>query len=192
MSLLLHVAVLWFLVGIESLEYGPLISTHGTKGVPLVLTARLVAEDSPAPEIAPALNETPATAEFSEETDLKSETVNASSQNSQISSPQYYFASGQLTRLPSPLTDVDLNEESIDAIAVKGVVELTIWVEVDGTVANVSSFVENENARQFANRIADRFLRTRFSPGEIDGKTVRSELKITVVSEPIASPASNS
>lgn len=110
--------------------------------------------------------------------------------NDVVQTRETYLPSGRLTRLPSPVNEIDLNIAEIDAAAMAGVIELTVLVKADGTVAHVSTFVQDDKARQFADLIASRFLSARFFPGEIDGKAVNSEFKVTVVSEPIpTSPA---
>lgn len=98
-------------------------------------------------------------------------------------SAQDYVSAGRLTKLPSPLTEIDLNVAEISELAYAGQTSLTILINADGTVADVISGVEAENARNFAQRVAARFRSARFMPGEIDGMAVRSQLQITVVSE---------
>lgn len=103
-----------------------------------------------------------------------------------------YSPSGRLTRMPSPVIDIDLNVAEIDAAAMAVVIELTVLVKSDGTVADVSTFMQDDKARHFADLIASRFLSARFSPGEIDGKAVNAEFKVTVISEPVATPSADS
>lgn len=99
--------------------------------------------------------------------------------------PDSGFAkAGTLTRRPLPVDDVDLDVRAIDEVAITTTIELTVLVDVDGTVAGVSTAVDDPTAKIFAERVAERFLKVRFRPGEIDGKSVRSEWRITVVSEP--------
>lgn len=103
-----------------------------------------------------------------------------------------YLPPGRLTRMPSPINEIDLNIAELDAEATEVVIELTVLVKADGTVADVSTFVEDDKARHFVDLIASRFLRARFSPGEIDGKAVNSEFKVIVVSEPVTTLAEHS
>lgn len=102
-----------------------------------------------------------------------------------------YSPSGRLTRMPSPVTNIDLNIAEIDAAAMTATIELTVLVRADGTVADVSTFVQDDKARHFADLIASRFLSARFSPGEIDGKAVNAEFKAIVISEPISNPSAD-
>jgi hypothetical protein len=97
--------------------------------------------------------------------------------------PSGYLSAGRLTRAPRPVTDIDLNDPALNNLAFTGELELTLLIDVDGTVANVVIPVQSGSGENFANHIAERFRHARFSPGEIDGKRVRSEMKIKVVSE---------
>lgn len=73
-------------------------------------------------------------------------------------------------------------------MAVTGNITLTVFINADGTVADVISSIETENAREFADRVAARFKGARFSPGEINRKAVKSKLHITVVGEELDTP----
>ena len=94
-----------------------------------------------------------------------------------------YFSAGQLTRQPYPLGDIDLSDAAIDEVATEGAVELTILVDEYGVVIDVRMSAEGNAAREFLDRISLRFQGVRFSPGEIDGRAVKSELKVVIVSE---------
>ena len=99
--------------------------------------------------------------------------VNATSQN--------YVPTGLLTRLPRPVTHIDLNTAAINEVAIAGEIKLTILINVNGAVDEVIASAEDENTREFADRVAERFKYARFMPGEINGKAVKSELRISVV-----------
>ncbi len=94
-----------------------------------------------------------------------------------------YLDTGRLTRLPAPATEVDLNIAELQAMSLTGFVKLTILIEANGTVSHVLSSAENDDLRDFAQQVAEIFKRARFIPGEVNGKPVRSQLDITVVSE---------
>lgn len=96
---------------------------------------------------------------------------------------QDYLHSGQLTRLPVPAEEINLNVPEIEESPVIGLVDLTILIEANGDVSHVISFPQNDGLRRFAQQVADIFQRARFTPGEINGQPVRSQLQITVVSE---------
>ncbi len=99
---------------------------------------------------------------------------------------QEYVMAGRLTRLPVPMTDIDLNVVGINDSDVIGKVELTVLINSDGTVADVVPVVEMESASAFAERVAQRFRIARFMPGEVNGKAVNAQVRITVVSESFA------
>ncbi len=94
-----------------------------------------------------------------------------------------YLTAGRLTRLPVPVADIDLNVAGINDIADVGKIEMTILVNEIGIVVDVIPAIELDSAHAFAERIAQRFKDARFIPGEINGKVVKSQLHITVVSE---------
>lgn len=97
-----------------------------------------------------------------------------------------YVMPGRLTRLPEPVSDIDLNVPGINDMEVQGSVALTVLVDRDGKVARVIPVIEVESDRVFAERVAQRFLAARFKPGQINGKAVNVQLQITVGSESFA------
>lgn len=97
---------------------------------------------------------------------------------------QDYLSTGQLTRLPTPLANIDLNVAEISDLAFIGETQITLLIDEKGVVTDVRSATETEDARRFIERVAERFRNAQFRPGEINGKAVKSRLKIAVVSEP--------
>ena len=95
----------------------------------------------------------------------------------------YYFQAGRLTRLPAPVSDIDLDVPDIHDMAFTGVTELTILIDERGTVIDVLTSMEPEGIPLFVDLVIARFKNARFIPGEINGKAVKSQLQITVVSE---------
>lgn len=93
-----------------------------------------------------------------------------------------YIPSGLLSRLPSPLSEIDLEALAFEH-QVAGQLDLTLLIDANGTVADVVSFANDEQLRDFSERVAAHFKSARFTPGEINGIAVKSQLKITVVSE---------
>ena len=190
LSLMIHVAGLWLLSGIGSVEYGKAGEARAAGQDSPVMTVAFVANEAPVlSKISPKI-ETESLATVEEMRAITQQDIESSKQSSISDSRRDYFPPGRLTRLPFPLTDIDLNVSEIDDVAFEGVIELTLWVEADGTVAHVETTSDHDGARQYADRVAARFERALFSPGEIDGKAVRSKVQITVVSEPLAPPAS--
>jgi hypothetical protein len=97
-----------------------------------------------------------------------------------------YMPAGLLTRLPAPLADIDLDAPVIENTAVTGKIDLTVLIDATGTVSDVIASVETENLRAFSERVAERFKSARFTPGEINGNPVKSQLRISVVSETLS------
>ncbi|MGV3741388.1 MAG: hypothetical protein ACO1NO_03650, partial [Burkholderiaceae bacterium] len=100
-----------------------------------------------------------------------------------------YLPIGRLTRLPMLIGEIDLNVPDISAVAIGRELILTIMINTDGTVAAVESTDESEDARVFAQRVAERFKHARFVPGEIDGIAVKSQLRIVVVGKTLPEEA---
>lgn len=183
-SLALHLACLWIFWREDFAPYGTIRTLPGKGATSSGLTIRIVASNknqNPAVPVQPGkeepmeMHDSAANIKKSGE-QAKPLTDNALSGN--------YFPAGSLTRLPEPITDIDLNTTAIDEVAVAGKAELTLLIDSDGTVADVLEAVEGEDASVFSGLIAQRFRNARFTPGEINGKAVKAALKITVISEP--------
>jgi hypothetical protein len=127
--------------------------------------------DTPAAKIAPVPS--------SQKNEVKKEEFPVSE------SHQDYVTTGKLTRLPTPIAEIDLDVDEVKEVAVAGSVRLRILINADGTVAEVLSADDDESLRAFSERVAGIFKRTRFTPGEIDGRAVKAQLEINVVSENI-------
>jgi hypothetical protein len=100
-----------------------------------------------------------------------------------LESAEEYALSGRLTSLPTPLADIDLNTSSINSGSFAGKTELTLLIGANGIVDEVITASEPEEARAFLEQVAVRFKNTRFKPGEIDGRAVKSRLQVTIISE---------
>jgi hypothetical protein len=98
-----------------------------------------------------------------------------------------YLPAGQLTRLPAPISDIDLNVADINAIEFSGTAELNLMIDADGTVAHIVLPDSAEVDRTFSERVAERLRQAHFLPGEIDGKAVKSQVRIVVVSKRLPS-----
>lgn len=94
-----------------------------------------------------------------------------------------YATPGRLTKLAAPLSDIDLNVPDISASGFRGEANLTLLIDTDGSVADVIGGEGLPGQDDFARHVAARFRSALFMPGEIDGKPVKSQLPITVVSE---------
>ncbi|MBC3870493.1 energy transducer TonB [Undibacterium oligocarboniphilum] len=183
-SLALHLTCLWIFWRGDFAPYGTVKTLPGKVTAPSGLTIRIVASSknqNPAIPV-PSKEEVPAETHDSS-VNIKNSNEQAKLQTENVLS-ENYFPAGSLTRLPEPVTDIDLNIPAIDEVAVAGKTELTLLIDSDGTVVNVLESGENEDEWAFSRLIAQHFRNARFIPGEINGKAVKSALKITVISEP--------
>lgn len=181
-SFCLHALVLWLADAGTATEYGFIPGHTG-----ITLTANIaIAERAPARmEPATVRKDGVDAAHAPREIAPTSQTPAAEATKEAPEIPAY-LVPGRLTRQPVLLTEVDLNEDGIDDVAVSGQVELSIFIDSTGLVADVLYLPGNEELLLFAERVAERFRRARFLPGELDGKAVKSQLRVVVVSEPRA------
>lgn len=185
-SLGIHCALFW-LIGQEVMEHGVARGMKSMMPERPMLTARLVVDEkSVTPMPVHALAGTnPAAAPVSPVEIKKIRNSSLAERVPETASPNTgnYSAVGRLTRLPEPVVDIDLNVAGINDIADAGKIEMTILVNEAGIVIDVIPVIGSESARAFVERVAQRFKSTRFTPGEINGKAVKSQVRITVVSE---------
>lgn len=186
-SLALHLAVLW-LFRQPLFEYG---TAQGTTSRDFALAVTLVtdaAANTAATHRETAAAEPAQPAEDMSAIPARSPRTPALPDTPAAGAGMDYLTAGQLTRLPAPLEDIDLDVPEISALAFAGKAALTILIDVDGTVAGVLAETGSPQESEFADLVAAIFRKTRFTPGQIDGKPVRSKLQVTVVSEPAAAP----
>ncbi|GAB3549351.1 hypothetical protein GCM10027343_30940 [Noviherbaspirillum agri] len=188
-SLALHAALFSWFGHISPFEHG---GTSRDRKTPLTVSVSLLPSDMatterPLPadtvfsESAPSTEESPASpAAVESPSPPATQDVTASND---------YLASGKLTQQPSPLAPIDLNVADVSGIAFSGTVDLTILIDVDGTVVDVIPSTDAEEAREFTERVVERFKSARFRPGEINGRPVQSQVRVTVVSEELPSSA---
>lgn len=184
-SLCMHLAVSWLLLRPGSFEHG--VAQGGWDRVPALTVSLLAAdnrqvtaesvgrstEQTYSDDSPPAPKPSPALMPMNSLEVLKSHTA------------QDYVSvsTGRLTRLPSPLGDIDLDVAEISGLGYAGQARLTILINADGSVVDVLGESDAGDAHEFVKRVAARFRSTRFMPGEIDGVAVNSQMQITVVSE---------
>lgn len=185
-SLCLHFALVSLFWQKGSAEYGVVHEKVGASSTSVVLFARVVPEENPSARTisrqVPVVTDLQVTPESPMEIKTTSRLAKPKFNPEAVSDLEYVIA-GHLTRLPVPITDIDLNEAGINDSDVTGMVELTVLVDRYGTVVDVIPVVEMESTRAFAERVAQRFRIARFEPGEINGKAVNAQLRIIVVSE---------
>lgn len=185
-SLCLHVAVFSLFSHTRPFEHG---TASRTQSAPFTVSVSLIAGGSPSgirlheqqlsPDATPKANRL--------EEQPSEPIVNTTPAMQEIFPSDEYFSSGSLTHLPNPTAPIDLNVDEVSEVPFSGSVELTILIDVDGTVVDVVPTTDAENAADFIERVAARFKEARFTPGEINGRPVRSQFRITVVSEALPS-----
>lgn len=99
------------------------------------------------------------------------------------STNQDFVTVDSLTRMPVPVTNIDLDVAEIRDLAAASAVSLAILIDADGSVIDVINMHTEPSSKLFAEKVAEVFRRARFVPGEINGKAVKARLEINVVSE---------
>jgi hypothetical protein len=95
-----------------------------------------------------------------------------------IPAPTYY-TTDQLTKPPRPTTQPKLDVSREVARSVSGRVTLKLWIDELGNVYSVE--VESSNLpKTVSGTVAAAFGKLRFVPGEIDGRRVRTLMRIEV------------
>lgn len=100
-----------------------------------------------------------------------------------------YMPAERLTRQPMLLDEIDLSAPSLQEGAIEGEIDLVILIESSGLVSEVIAGTPGTEAVMYVEMLRDRFRKARFLPGEIDGRAVRSALKIIVITERATRPA---
>lgn len=95
----------------------------------------------------------------------------------------HYYGPREVSERAMPAQDIDLEPPELLGIPGQGKLILLLWINESGGVDRVeteSSQVDNAIEKV----IADQFRRARFSPANLDGKPVKSRMKIEVVVRP--------
>lgn len=205
LALLLHWAALWVILSNTTAKEGKAYETSGLQRNSQVLQLSILPEKNDRPAVLPASSSAddsstsiqtaiqalsepltsiaPVDKRAVAEAFTQQTVDSAMEAGSRAAALQEYVLAGQLTRLPVPATEIDLNVPEIQERLINGSVNLTILIDATGIVSDVFPAVENDDLRYFAQQVANIFKLARFRPGEIDGRPVRSQLQITVVSE---------
>jgi hypothetical protein len=88
-----------------------------------------------------------------------------------------------LSRKPILIGEPDLAGLDFGGGASEGEIDLLILVGVSGFVEDVSITASTVRQSLYAERVAERFRNVRFLPGMLNGKLVKSSIRITVVAE---------
>ncbi len=90
-----------------------------------------------------------------------------------------YYASSQLTKRPTPLNEVALDDPAIVPVIASGKMVMTLWISAQGEVEN-AAVEESELPGLFTRPAIEAFKRLRFRPGELNGRSVGTIMKIEV------------
>lgn len=104
--------------------------------------------------------------------------------NDRLQAPEFkYWPVGLLTKLPRPLDEIDLNAPEITSSAQTSKIHLMLSLSAAGLVEGVEvvSGVDELQSSAWLEQVVRRFRRARFSPGELGGKAVPSEVPVTVI-----------
>ncbi|MCC6211432.1 MAG: energy transducer TonB [Burkholderiales bacterium] len=99
-----------------------------------------------------------------------------------VPAPVFYSAD-QLTRRPEPTAQPDLHVPRKIARLVVGAVSLRLWIDEFGNVVSVEVTKSNVPAT-VSDLAVEAFRGTRFKPGEIEGRSVRSRIDVDVIYDP--------
>jgi hypothetical protein len=183
-SVCLHLALLWLLRDHTPVEHGMAPGRHA-QGMRQALAVRIAGADGrqaarEAPDASAVIPQRPAAS-----TAAKAIPDSLPRDEASPGTPEYW-PQGRLTRRAAPLGEIRLDLADGGDFAFRGALELTLHIDANGVVTDIVSPAETEDARRFADYVASRFRSARFSPGEIDGRPVPSQLRIVVVNEDIA------
>ncbi|MGN6701805.1 MAG: hypothetical protein ACTHKB_02435 [Burkholderiaceae bacterium] len=205
LSLVLHGGLAWLI-----LAAGPSVEHGAAGGLPQTVRVRILAPEAASAtadssdSLRPghAVPETLAPRSAAEEVNQSrpanrnaeiARAPDADASNAGAPLHSVYFDQGRLTRLPSPLGEVTLDDDAITAVPVSATVQITLFVNADGAVADATARIDGASEGEvetFVARVLARLRDTRFHPGEIDGAPVPARLDIVVIGRPLAQPAS--
>jgi len=95
----------------------------------------------------------------------------------------HYYGPREVSERARPAQDIDLEPPELLGVPGQGKLILLLWINESGSVDRVeteSSQVDNAIEKV----IAEQFRRARFAPANLDGRSVKSRMKIEVVVRP--------
>lgn len=98
-----------------------------------------------------------------------------------------YHPAERLTKHPQPTVAVDLEGPELRPVVASGRMVLRVWIDDDGGVAD-AEVETSELPPAFARVAIAAFRQTRFIPGELDGRPVRSFVRLEIGYEDNRSP----
>jgi outer membrane biosynthesis protein TonB len=97
----------------------------------------------------------------------------------------YYYSPIEVSARASPAQEIDLEPPELRAIPGQGKLILVLWINEAGTVDRIE--VESSQvAGAMETILAEQFRRASFAPAQLDGKPVKSRMRIEVVVRPPA------
>lgn len=95
----------------------------------------------------------------------------------------YYYSPLEVSARASPTQEIDLEPPELRTIPGQGKLILVLWINEAGTVDRIE--VETSQVTSAMESIlAEQFRRATFAPAQLDGKPVKSRMRIEVVVRP--------
>jgi hypothetical protein len=107
------------------------------------------------------------------------------STGSPAASDEGYLPRPMLSRAPAPLAPVEIREPESNAPSGRYVGTLSLFIDEQGKVRGAQAD-EAQLPPEMARAAQEAFLAVTFSPGEIDGRKVRSRLRVEVSFDHVA------
>lgn len=94
-----------------------------------------------------------------------------------------YFFAEDLTRRPTPLNDINLDNAGISNSSAPTRIPLLIYINATGIVTEVLPVEVQSIDPNYLAQISILFKNTRFTPGEVNGRQVNSQMRIVLINE---------
>lgn len=95
----------------------------------------------------------------------------------------YYYGPREVSERPKPVHEINLEPPELRGVPGHGKLVLKLWINEVGTVDRVE--VETSQVADTMEKvITEQFRQATFAPAQIDGKAVKSRMKIEVVVKP--------
>lgn len=95
----------------------------------------------------------------------------------------HYYGPQEVSERARPAESIDLEPPELRGIPGRGKLILILWINEDGKVDRVET-ESSQIADTMAKVISEQFRRATFTPAQLDGKAVKSRMKIEVVVRP--------
>lgn len=95
----------------------------------------------------------------------------------------HYYGPQEVSERARPTEAIDLEPPELRGIPGRGKLILVLWINEDGRVDRVET-ESSQVADTMARVISEQFRKATFTPAQLDGKTVKSRMRIEVVVRP--------